>query len=621
MLALSDADVDVQLEASAALANLGETAAPEVAGALGSSLGKDYEERAATLFLLSRPILEGKASRETAKLAELAASDLPTPKVKEFARGVLAGASASERVEAVNGVYNLGIDKRPIPLIVSLSVNDPDARVRGMAAEYLVSRPREEVSFALVAMLGWKDVSCALRAAGALARLKSVGDLLRRTAKGVHPQRRALAAGVLAELDDSAGREVLRKAATGETPLEPPLPGWAAYNLSRLGRGEGADADLFARLAASAQTKLDRTYYLAAAARLGSARAGAELASSAGDRQLPGDVRGEVLRIMADIRADGAREALIEALEGDEVALQVAAAEALARLGDRRVISKLIERMASPNRDLAEAATAAVVSYGTLAEGALVDALDGATASEAQAGILTAMERLGRRGTGTTVKAIISWLRMARGTSGTREIAARALRAVAGVEGQASWTWRDWAKACRIDVAEVTADLAYEAVEWLWLSLEVPKGWRRAATSVLGDGFPGEPAIEVRVTRDPEDRAKIRPQAHRAYQDTTALVRERTREFLTQGGSVRKDVTIDKTPPLDSGANKVSTLRVVDGARKTTTYCLFLVMQGKPAGWYTEVRMTALTTEYPTYADAFENRVAKSFKILTERLN
>jgi len=620
---LGDINIDVAAAASEALVACDESI-EAVTAAVETGASGGAERKATTLFFLAKPVLHSRNREAQRKLAEAASADLASSRMEKFAQDVLTAPEAATRAGALRSARGR-ITMHPAPLIASLAMNDPDGRVRQAAFGYLVSLPKIEFLLPLVVELGSKDVDGALATADALAAQAEVGPLLRRVVKGVHPQRAVLAAGVLARKTDPAGRDVLVKAYSGQTPLGEPLPGWAAYQLSFLGSHSQASGSEFMKLAEDARSRLNRTYFYAAAARLGMNSAADKLLGTFEDRHLPVEVRAEVIKVLGDLKARGVKEKLLAALEETHPSIQIAAATALARLGDSDVVPRLISRLPNASPQTTEAMRDVILSFGVLSEGYLANALESADMDRMQIALIEIIEGLGDRATARSPKALIGFLRGARASRPAREAAVAALQALKGVEGEPSWTWRQWARACGVELEDIATDLVLVPQEWGWLAIDTPHAWQRHVVSVVGEDAPGRPSIDVTTARDPEDRDKQAPPGMRRYGSSDVLRNVRIAELAmaTASGrvSMREGVKVAKGATFKAGGCSVAPARIIDQEAKRATYWLFMVIPGKRCNWYGEVALSSTVDEYETYRDLFENTIPKTLRILKERLN
>ena len=645
--ALDDKSLDVAVAAAKALA--GKPKAMPLVVARLDKLADEGNPRDTirTLCLLAVPILASRDIPAKTKLAVQVCSDRPLPKVVSEAKKLLATASPGVRLQAMTEARKARESKPPMPLVASVNLMDRDVRIRTSAIKYFSAFPSEEMPLPLVIGLGDDDVKIAMSAAREIDRLedKPAVEALRTAVEGVEPLRISLAAGLLARKDDPAGAEILEKAATRELKVPPPVPAWAAYQLSLLG-----DRDLAKRFVAEselARSHEERAYYTAAAARLGDQGAREKLKPMLADRRMPAEVRVEIAQLLSEDDPEESRQALLDMLDDSQVA--VAALAALADTGDPKVVRDIMKGMPSFTRDVADVAMSTILGFGRRAEDGVLTALSSDDRRMCMVA-LEVMARLAKQTSKTGVKAVVTAMMKHQKDTSIKRLASEALEAMTGRRGRSDWTWREWAKALGVRISEA-AGSGEEA--WGWIKLQRPVGWVRRGKLIMpkkekkgpdmrptgvkdrerGSSFrqgegDGNPAIEVTIERDPPTGKSSERPSKRRYKDAAAMYKARVNERAYQtvaGQRVRAvNISFKRKPSLTitEGKTKIRayTLVLTDKGAERTSYIVFIVYPTEDANYYAEVECSCDTASYAKLRKLFETGIPCSISIVTEKI-
>ena len=617
--ALDDKNLDVAIEASKALA--GHPKALPLVLAYLEGLPENGNERDTlkALCLAATPILASRDASARAKLVKRVCADEPLPKVIAKVKRLLATLNVSSRLQAMTAARRAGDTDPPVPLVAGLGLVDGDVRIRTSSLNYLAAFPNEDMALPLIIAMGDDNLELAMSAALEVGRLKdkSVTDALRVAARGVAPQRAVLAAGVLARRDDPEGAQTLERAALRKLLVPSPVPAWAAYQVSLLGKRELADR--FAYEAEAARSGIERIYYTAAAARLGNEDAQEKLKPMLADRRTPPDARVELARLLSTDEPENAKQALLDMLHEPKAQIQIAALGALADLDDAKVIPGIMERMTSFTPAGVETAKTTIVRFGRRAEPQILASVAAADRREC----LVALEVLARLADKTSkagVEAVVKAMRARQKDATCVQLAAKALAAMTGRPKRPEWTWFQWAKAVGVKI-DSTAVGGEEG--WGWITVELPKGWVRRGNTVSDSVAKGRPTIAILAERDPPDEEDSVPLAERRYKNSAAMLKERLVSLAYHKMGEQyiplSNVSAQKRPGFTVGTGRARTKAAVllfsSQALKRTSYYVFLVYPQKNANWYAEIECSVASEYFGKYKRLFEKNVARSIKI------
>lgn len=439
--AMKDQNLDVAAAAAEALA-----AHVDSAEIVAKSLPSIAETGTEPLAFAAIPILAFKRAEPAEALAKTLCASKPVPKIVEACEKILALPNPASRKDAISSAP----DGPEVRSAVGMCILDPDDRIRRAALMRLSSAKQLESFLPMVLALGSQDVEFALECARFLEGRTdhNLLSLLRRSAKGVHPQRKTLASGLLASRGESVGAEVLLGAAQGRFQLRSPLAGWAAYRYALV-----AEADKVRALIVSASDTKDareRVFFAAAGARHGDEDSLKRLRAIVSDRSA-GEARSEAVRMLGELKDKNSAQVIAALLNEHDPVLVGAAARAIAMLSANDVLPLLIKRLGELPPGPAQEAAAAVLSFGPKAEDAIVAAMDDPDPNVRQAAV-SLLEGLGRKATRKGIEKTVFLLRDRRLEAATREAAIRALTAMTGVQPGENWTWKQWAKADRKSV-------------------------------------------------------------------------------------------------------------------------------------------------------------------------
>jgi len=596
---------------------------------LVKSLGSFGPERSAFAAV---PVLAARRADAAETLAERLFAEKPPAKVLELCKRILALPEVAARKEAISEASEAARKAPQISAAVGLCLLDPDDRIRRAALGYVMSLAEIEFPLPVAIALGSQDAEFAFACARACAGRSDAPllSVLRRAAKGVHPQRRVLAAGALAARGESAGAETLRLAALGTPALPVPLGAWAAYQYSLVGEDEPVKA-LLAQMPAGRDVR-ERVFVAAAAARRGEPESIKRLRAVAADRAA-GEARAEAVRILGEIKDADSVGAIRALVREQDPALVTAAAKALAACAHAEALPDLVKRCPDLPEDRAQEVRSAILSFGTKAEEAILAAMDDPDI-RVRAAALSLAEGLGKKASRKVVEKTVFVMRDRKLEHATRDAAVRALIAMTGVRPGEDWTWKQWAKALNVKLEDEVSAVPMAPMDWGWLTMEVPAAWRRAGTSA-GDQFaPGSPLVNFTATRDPEKPGTSSPPAGRRFQSAQALQRERINDLTTalvtitdaRTGKIvekrerREGITATSLGAYNSGLATVAPARVEDKNTGRTTYWLFVVASGRQCSWYGEVAMSVDTSEYADYQHLFETRMRGSLKVHQDKI-
>lgn len=617
--ALDDKSLDVAVEASRALAGL-PRALPLVLAYL-EGLPESTSERDAlkALCLVAAPILASRDTFARTKLVARVCADEPLPKVIAKVKRLLASLNVASRLQAMTAVRKAGDTDPPMPFVAAIGLMDVDVRIRTASLRYLAAFPSEEMALPLIIAMGDENLELAMSAALEVGRIeeKSVTEALRTAAKGVAPQRAVLAAGVLARQDSPEGAETLERAALRKLHVPSPIPAWAAYQLSLLGKRELADR--FAYEAEAARSSIERVYYTAAAARLGNEDAQKKMKPMVSDRRTPPEARVELARLLSVDDPESAKQALLDMLHEPNAQIQIASLGALADLSDPKVIPGIMERIASFMPAGVEAAKTTVVRYGRRAESHVLASVAAANRRQCLAAV-EILTRLADKTSKAGVEAVVKMMKARQMDASCVHSGGKALAAMTGRPKRPEWTWEQWAKVLGIK----TAAAAVGGEEgWGWITVELPRGWIRRGNSVFNSDAKGSPTIDIHTERDPPDEGDSLPLTERRYKDSTAMLMDRLKSLayhkIGEQYIALLNVSAQKRSGFTVGTGRARTKAAVllfaSQASKRTSYHVFLVYPQKNASWYAEIKCSAASEYFGKYKRLFEKNVARSIKI------
>jgi HEAT repeat protein len=411
-------------------------------------------------------------------------------------------------------------------------------------------------------------------------------------------------------------------AATRRLHVESPLPAWAAYLLSSV--SEKNLALSFAKEASVARSPLERTYYTAAAARMGDEEALKKLGPMLSDRRTPAQVRVEIAQVLGAEDPDAMKRTLLTLLRERDAEVQIAALASLADAGDEGVVPEIMEAMSSFSPVVAEAARAAVIRFGRKAEDGLQASLSGDDRA-ACAAALRILVSLGKKASKTSIEAAIEAMKKHSRDAAMRVLAGEALSAMSGRRGKPEWTWVEWSKATGVRVA---APVATGDQTWEWLSIRVPAGWVRRGDFLRRSTGSGDATIRAFTERDPGLGEEPLALADRRYRDAAALRAARIVNIATRKIGDQHvplpNITVQKRPLVTIGSGKgrvrLAPLFIYNKPRALVSYYMFLVVAGKGASWYAEIECSAGEKQYGEHKKFFEKDLVKTLRIDAAKL-